>query len=110
MLSRIVRHVIIRMEVGMQIASTHTLELDPAVTWRLVGVRREVALRREAPAVIVPAAEPAIDPAPAHDARGATRARREWGRPGAGATLEFAMFAATLAAIGLLQLQLALLP
>ena len=93
----------------MQIASTHTLELDPAVTWRLVGVRREVALRREAPAV-VPVIEPPLDRMPASDMRAGAHPRREWIRPGVSDTIEFAMFAATLAAIGLLHLQLALLP
>ena len=93
----------------MQFASTHTLEFDPAVNWRLVGVRREVVLRREAPAV-APAVESPPDRAPALDMRAGARRRKEWIRPGFGDTIEFALFAVTLAAIGCLQLQLALLP
>ena len=93
----------------MQLVSTHTLELDPAVAWRLVGVRREVALRREAP-VTVPAIESPPDRTPSPEARAVARRHREWIRPGSGDAFEFAMFAATLAAIGLLQLQLTLLP
>jgi len=93
----------------MQFVSTHTLELDPTVSWRLVGVRRKVALRREAP-VVVPAIESPPDRMPAAEARAGARRRREWVHPGFGDTFEFAMFAATLAAIGLLELQFALVP
>lgn len=109
MLSRIVRLVITRMEVGMQIASTHTLALDPAVGRRIVGVRKEVALRREVPAA-VPAVETPPEPMQAPDVRAGARLRQEWMRPGVGDATEFAMFAATLAATGLLHLVLALLP
>lgn len=92
----------------MQVVSTHNLELDPAVTWRLVGIRRDSTLRREAPPV-VPAVESSADRMPALDVRADARPHREWIGPGVGDAIEFAMFALTLAAIGYLQLHLALL-
>jgi hypothetical protein len=97
------------MEVGMQIASSHTLDLDPTVTWRLVGTRRRVARRREAP-LVAPVVESPPDRITELEARAVDRRRREWIRPGIGAAFEFAMFAATLAAIGVLELQVTLLP
>ena len=80
-------------------ASTHTLKLDPTVTWRLVGIRK-AAPYRETPKVMEPVdlgatSEPAVTvPSAQPDRR----------RSEIADALEFGCFVTTLAAIGLLQL------
>ena len=82
--------------------STHTLELDPAVMWRLVGTHPKVAPRPSTPAISWPAGCGAMDE-PATAVAGAEPERR---RPAIGDALEFGCVVTTLAAIWLLQLGL----
>ncbi len=82
-------------------ASTHTLELDPAVTWRPVGTRGTVA-RRPEPAVVG-----TQDPASAcARAAAVPRAKPDRFALGGRDAMELGCFLATLAAIGSLQLGL----
>jgi hypothetical protein len=97
-LSRIVRPVIKREEVGMQ-ASTHTLKLDPTPTWRLVGLRKTSPCRQTLPVV-----EPIGFGAPGEPAITVPDAQPERRRPEIADALELGCFVTTLAAIGLLQL------
>ncbi len=81
-------------------ASTHTLDLDPAVNWGLVGARKSAALRPEPPAIartvdIDAVGEPSIT---------VPSAERDPGRPQIADLLELGCFVTTLAAIWLLQL------
>ncbi len=83
-------------------ASTHRLELDPAVSWRLVGIPKA---RRQASTVVG-------DPENVFDRECATgdgivsRSYETRIQPGLGDAMEFALFALTLAAIGRLHVEL----
>lgn len=79
--------------------SMHTLELDPAVTWRLVGTRRAVARRPGRAAAAISqdtgaAREPAAEVPRVMDDRIPLDGRD---------AVELGCFLATLAAIGVLQ-------
>ena len=79
--------------------STHTLKLDPAVAWRLVGTRRAIA-RRPGPAAAVVAQDPASAREPAAEVPRVMDDRISLdGRD----AVELGCFLATLAAIGVLQ-------
>ncbi len=80
-------------------ASTHSLELDPAVTWRLVGIRK-TAPCRETPRVV----EPVDLGATGETAITVPSAEPDRRRPEIGDALELGCFVTTLAAIWLLQL------
>jgi hypothetical protein len=81
-------------------ALTHTLDLDPAVAWRLVGTPKSIALHPEPPAIaraadIGTAGERAIT---------APNAERDPRRPQIGDVVELGCFVAALAGIWLMQL------
>jgi hypothetical protein len=101
MVSGIVGPVIIGREVGMP-ASTHTLDPDPALAWRLVGIPKA---HRQAPAVVGDM-EAVPDRVQAPDERAVFPSRQAWIRPSFGDAMEFALLAVTLAAIGWLHFEL----
>ena len=84
------------------LASTHTLDLDPAVDWRLVGIPKA---RRRAPAVAGDM-ESVLDREPAPDERAVSRSRQAWIRSSPVDAIEFALLTVTLAAIGWLHFEL----
>lgn len=82
--------------------STHTLDLDPAVDWRLEVIPNA---RRKAPAV-VGGIEILLYRERATDERAVSRSRQARIRPGPGDAMEFALFTGTLAVIGWLHFEL----
>ena len=83
-------------------ASTHTLDLDPAVHWRLVGIPEA---RRQGPAV-VGNSENLLDRECATDDGIVSRTFQTRIRPNLGDAMDFALFVVTLAMIGCLQFEL----
>ena len=82
--------------------STHTLDLDPAVDWRLVVIPNA---RRTVPAV-VGGIETLLDRERATDERAVARSLQAWIRPCPGDAMECALFTVTLAMIGWLHFEL----
>ncbi len=84
------------------LASTHTLDLDRTVDWRLVGIPRA---RRRAPAAVGDL-ETVLDRERATDERAVSRPRHAWVRSSLRDAMELALFAVTVAAIGWLHFEL----
>ena len=82
--------------------STHTLDLDPAVDWHLVGIPKA---RWYAPAV-VGRIDTLLEHERATNERAVSQSRRAQIRPTFGDAVEFALLAVTLAAIGWLHFEL----
>jgi hypothetical protein len=84
------------------LASTHTLHLDPAVDWRLVGIPKA---RRQASAVVGDR-ETVLDRERVPEERAVSATRQAWMRPSRCDAMEFALLAVTLAAVGWLHFEL----
>ena len=85
------------------LASTHTLDLDPAVHWRLVGIPRA---DRQGPTVVGNIEKNLLDRECATDDGIVSRTFQARIRPNLGDAMDFALFAVTLAMIGCLQFEL----